>query len=68
LNLANAIALNGGNSAYVGFTGATGGATDNQTITSWTLSVGDAGVPEPATWMLLGSSLCAFGLARKLRR
>ena len=27
----------------------------------------DAGVPEPGTWMLLASSLCAFGLARKLR-
>lgn len=66
-NLGNAIALSGGTSAFVGFTGATGGANDNQTISSWTLSVPDTGVPEPGTWMLLASSFCVVALRRKLQ-
>jgi hypothetical protein len=35
----------GGNSAYVGFTGGTGGLTSSQKITSWTLAEGPPAVP-----------------------
>lgn len=67
LNLANAIVLSGGTSAYVGFTGGTGGATDNQVINSWTLATPDAvrGVPEPATFALMLSALGGLCLTRK---
>lgn len=55
-SLTNWLGLNNGR-AYVGFTAATGGATQTVDISRWTLTTA-ADLPEPGTWWLLGS---AFG-------
>jgi Legume lectin domain/PEP-CTERM motif len=52
----------GGDSAYVGFTGSTGGAYADQTISNFTFA---PGVPEPASAGLM--ALCAVGLFARRR-
>jgi hypothetical protein len=48
-----------GPNAYFGFTAATGGATDEHRINSYTLSIQSttSSVPEPGTWALLATGL-----------
>jgi hypothetical protein len=63
INLASAMNLTSGKYAYVGFTGATGGEVETQTINSWTL---DVAAPEPGTFGLVtGIALGLIGLARR---
>ena len=61
INLASAMNLTSGKYAYVGFTGATGGEVETQTINSWQLSL-----PEPGTFGLV--SVFALGLIGLARR
>lgn len=58
--------LLGGSTAYIGFTGATGGETATQTISNFSY----AAVPEPGTLALMGTglALAALAWARRTRR
>ena len=51
---------------YVGFTGATGGSTDDQRVLSWEFSV--TSVPEPATCGLMALGLGVIGWTARRRR
>jgi hypothetical protein len=61
INLADLLNLQGGTSAFIGFTSSTGGAWENHDIVSWSY----AEVPEPSTLVLIGFGLIAGGLARR---
>ena len=54
----------GASTSYVGFTGGSGGATESQTISSFSLGA----VPEPGTWMLLALTGTFFMVTRRRRR
>ena len=54
--------LVGDSTSYVGFTGGTGGYSETQTISNFTL------VPEPGTWMLLALTGTFFMVTRRRRR
>jgi hypothetical protein len=56
--------LLGDSLAYVGFTGATGAAVMDLTITDFTFATP---VPEPTTWALMGSGLGFLGWAHRRR-
>ena len=62
----NLVSVLGGNTAYVGFTGADGQTTSTQTISNFAFNV----VPEPSTWTAgaLGLGLCAVAVRRQYRR
>jgi hypothetical protein len=55
-----------GNTAFVGFTSGTGGGFENHDIKDWqytnTFSPIGSSIPEPSTWLLLGTGLFAFGM------
>jgi hypothetical protein len=59
----------GTSTAFVGFTGGTGGLFENQDIINWELSNTSAlPASEPATLSLLGAGLAAMGMAYRRRR
>lgn len=60
VNLASVL---GGNTAYVGFTGADGGVNSFQTISNFQYTV----VPEPATWAAGALLIATTGLAMRRR-
>ena len=62
VDLSTLLSLNNG-SAWVGFTGATGGSMETNDLLSWSF---EQNTPEPGTWALCGSAL--LGLAFALRR
>ena len=79
-NLISAYPINitsylGGNTAYVGFTGGTGGSYENQDITTWSFSnttqlapTITPSVPEPSTLALMGAGLlCLIGVRQGRR-
>lgn len=74
--LAQSISISGtldSGSAFIGFTGATGGAFENHDILNWNYSAvfvngGVAAVPEPSAAWLLGLGVVAVGGRRLLRR
>jgi len=59
----------GSDSAYVGFTAATGQEYQNHDIRSWTFNSTPEPIPEPATMLLLGSGFIGLaGARRKFRK
>ncbi|HLZ82354.1 MAG TPA: PEPxxWA-CTERM sorting domain-containing protein [Caulobacteraceae bacterium] len=60
----------GTNTAFVGFTGGTGSGFENQDIKDWSFANNTslAGVPEPATWTLLGVGFGVMGFALRRRQ
>jgi hypothetical protein len=63
----------GATSAYVGFTGATGAGFENHDILNWQLvqrfaPIDPVVVPEPSSWVLLGTAGSLFGFAFYKRR
>lgn len=61
VDLGQKLSLEGGRSAYIGFTSSTGGAFENHDIVRWSYS----DVPEPGTWVMVGLGLLAAALARR---
>jgi hypothetical protein len=62
-------ALVGGNSVFLGFTGATGGFSENADILNWQVtSVDPIQVPEPWTSSLAVAGLIGLGIARRRKR
>jgi hypothetical protein len=62
LNLASVV---GGNTAYIGFTGATGALASTQTVSNFTFTTA---VPEPSTLALATIGLLTLGLHARRRR
>jgi hypothetical protein len=61
----------GTSNAFVGFTSGTGAGWENHDILNWTFSNSatlPGTVPEPGTWVLLGSGLLLVPLVSRLRR
>jgi hypothetical protein len=63
----------GSTSAFVGFTGGTGSGFENQDILNWQLvqrfaPITPSGVPEPSSYILLGTLISGLGFAYKRRR
>ena len=54
----------GGNTAYIGFTGATGALTSSQTISNFTFT----SIPEPTSVALMCAGLLGFGVVEGRRR
>lgn len=66
VNLSTELSLSGGDHAWIGFTGSTGGAYENNDILSWNFNSASTATPEPASLVLFGSGL--LGLAGVVRR
>lgn len=65
VNLSTELSLNGGNSAYVGFTAGSGGDAEYADILNFSMS--PAATPEPGSIGLLLAGLSGLGLVRRLR-
>ena len=67
----NIASLLGTNSAYVGFTGATGAYFENQDITTWSFSnttaLAASLVPEPSAFAVLGVAVLGLGAVSRRR-
>jgi hypothetical protein len=61
VDLGNLLNLQGGRSAFIGFTSSTGGAFENHDIVKWSYS----DVPEPGTMLLAGLGMLAMARLRR---
>jgi hypothetical protein len=61
VDLGNLLNLQGGRSAFIGFTSSTGGAFENHDILNWSYS----DVPEPGSMLLAGLGLLVIARMRR---